>query len=159
MSSAVTSRFCPESGIPETAMTREPTVKAPIHWVRIHPAHIHVRSMSHLRGKLLANQGRESFTRKLGANLAVQRDRGDGPEGGPVARVLTLGHRRCRDMFIVMVGAFAIVIDIGSTLGTPSLGPLVRYGVAAGVAVFSLYANRASAARRAQVRGGSGQDG
>ncbi len=62
-------------------------------------------------------------------------------------------------MFIVMVGAFAIVIDIGSTLGTPSLGPLVRYGVAAGVAVFSLYANRASAARRAQVRGGSGQDG
>ena len=62
-------------------------------------------------------------------------------------------------IFIVMLGGFAIVIDIGSTLGTPSLGPLVRYGVAAGVAVYSLYANRASATRRAQARGGSGQGG
>ncbi len=50
-------------------------------------------------------------------------------------------------IFIGLLGLFAINNDIESTLGTPSLGPLVRYGVAAGVAVYSLYANRASATR------------
>ena len=62
-------------------------------------------------------------------------------------------------IFIVLLGGFAIVNDIGCTLGTPCLDPLIRYSIAAGVAVFSLYTNRANATRRAQARGGGGQDG
>ena len=62
-------------------------------------------------------------------------------------------------MFVVMLGGFAIVNDLGCPGGAPCLDPLVRYGVAAGVAAFSLYTNRKSAARRAQARGDGGQDG
>ena len=61
-------------------------------------------------------------------------------------------------MFIVMLGGFAIVNDLGCTRGAPCLDPLIRYGVAAFVAVFSLYTSRVSAARRAQARGDGGQD-
>ena len=63
-------------------------------------------------------------------------------------------------MFIVMLGAFSIVTDLWWILDAPglSMDPLIRYGVAAGVAVFSLYTNRKSAALRAQARGDGGQD-
>ena len=62
-------------------------------------------------------------------------------------------------IFIVMLGGFAIVNDLGCTRGAPCLDPLIRYCVAAFVAVFSLYTSRVSAARRAQARGDGGQDG
>ncbi len=64
-------------------------------------------------------------------------------------------------IFIVMLGGFAIVNDIRWIMGAPSLSmdPLIRYGVAAFVALFSLYASRKNATRRAESRGGSGQDG
>ena len=61
--------------------------------------------------------------------------------------------------FLSMLGLFAIANDIGCTLAYSCLGPLIRYVVAAGIAVFSLYTHRANAARRAQDRGGGGHDG
>ncbi len=62
-------------------------------------------------------------------------------------------------IFIVLLGGFAIVNDIGCTLGTPCLDPLIRYSIAASAAVFSLYTSRKNATRRAESRGDSGQDG
>ncbi len=62
-------------------------------------------------------------------------------------------------MFIVGLGAFAIVDDIWCTLGTFCVDSLFGYGFAAFLAVFALYTNRANATRRAQARGGGGQDG
>ena len=62
-------------------------------------------------------------------------------------------------VFMVMLGGFAIANDLGCTLGASCFDPLIRYGVAGGVAVFSLYTSRKNAARRAQARGGGGQDG
>ena len=64
-------------------------------------------------------------------------------------------------IFMFILGGFAISTDLGWIMGAPSLSmdPLIRYSIAAGVAVFSLYASRKNATRRAQARGGGGQDG
>ena len=58
-------------------------------------------------------------------------------------------------VFMVILGGFAISTDLGWIMDAPSLSmdPLIRYSIAAGVAVFSLYTSRKNAARRAESRG------
>ncbi len=63
-------------------------------------------------------------------------------------------YRHMSFTFFGLLGVFTLFTDLKLVPGVSSLSPLVRYGTAACIAVFSLYTSRMNARRRAAQEGG-----